>query len=434
MMTMTTSKTFSSAEEGANLVIQDEYDHVIKILRTSLSSDPRSATWANLGVALMLRNKDDDAVLALDALRIAKTGDPHLPLQGYLGVVHALLGEDDIAIDYLQKSIAHETPSVFLRKHLSYVYFRTGQWENALREIDFALAIAPDDSEAHYSRSLILLSLGRFHEGWDQFNQRVRPTLTIPRWEGQPIKRKHLLVCAEQGMGDSLQFWRFLPDLRARCRKLTMIERPEARSLLQTTYPWLDVVLDDQVPTSDCYIALMDVGKIWQLDFATMHRAPYIPPIIELDWETRFASLPGPRVGLVCRGASYNPVEQRRSLPDPLVRRLIEIPVGWVSLQVPTPDDCPIFDAAPYLKSWRDTAAAIQCLDLVISVDTAVAHLAGAMGKPVWLLNRFDSCWRWGQTGQTTTLYDSMRIFRQSRLGYWGNVMREVEQALWELL
>jgi hypothetical protein len=432
-------------QRGMEHVTHGEYDEAIKQFRHAIIADASVPDYqANLGLALLLRkNSLSDAHEAIAAFQGALHLNPVLPLVwGYLGAAYSAIHDDDNAINYLLRGLAE--PSVFVLRHLCLVYARNGRFYEAKFYADALLFMHSDDEPAHFNRALMLLTTGQFVEGWEEFEWRTRmPEVkhrSIPidhaiphakQWHGEDIRDKHLLLHAEAGIGDSIQFCRFIPDLAIRCKQLTVYERPDLHGLLQSAFGSDKITISAEVPKDvEYYSLIMGTGRLLRLHHGNVDRGVYLRAPAH-EWGIRLAHLPRPRVGIVWAGQADNPVDARRSLSLNQIEPLLTIPVGWVSLQLHRMDSvCPMYDAAPHIADWSDTAGAIDALDLVITVDTAVAHLAGAMGKPVWLLNRFDTCWRWGITGNRTPWYASMRIFRQPRIGDWPAVLAEVGKKL----
>jgi hypothetical protein len=288
--------------------------------------------------------------------------------------------------------------------------------------------------------------------------------VALPRWSGErpsaaiQIRRnglqsnEHLLVLDEQGYGDSLQFVRYLPMALERFSQVGYVCPPPLRRLYERSLRerWPDLQLFDGVPSDlsrwDCYCPLMSLPMAFGTRLATI---PSALPYLHADaaraahWRARLEALPAahlPRVGVVWAGGhSGIAVDRRRSLVVAQIAPLLALrQVRWVSLQK-TDDPAKLADAASKarLTDWTDeladfaeTAALIDNLDLVISVDTSVAHLAAAMGKPVWLLNRFAGCWRWLRGRDDSPWYPGLRLFTQTQRGDWDEVLTRVAIAL----
>jgi hypothetical protein len=255
-------------------------------------------------------------------------------------------------------------------------------------------------------------------------------------------------VYAEQGFGDTLQFCRYVPLLAATARVILEVPKPLLRLLSALPGVSQAVATGDPLPDFDLYCPLVDLPLAFGTTVATIpNQVPYLqadPDQVTL-WRQRVEGLPGLRVGMVWSGAprpelpKVDNVDHRRSIPLKQLAPLGQVPgVSLVSLQkgdratqakLPPPS-LTIADWTEELDDFAVTAALIEALDLVISVDTSVAHLAGALGKPVWVLSRYDACWRWLRDRTDSPWYPTAKLFRQPVAGDWASVIAEVTIAL----
>jgi len=313
--------------------------------------------------------------------------------------------------------------------------------EEAAADCRAALRLAPKSHLARYNLGHALLTAGKLAEGFAAFEARVE--LARPRqppgraWEGGNPRGRHLLVVSEEGLGDTIQFARFLPRLARAGARVTLMTAPALLRLFGSLEGGIELVSDRGAPPrADGWALLMSLPRLLGLGDLAVLGAPYLRG--DGDATARFASLlpaGGLRVGIAWAGSPTYGVDHLRSCPPAGLAPLMAVPgVQWVSLQLGAAADAlpgarlAVFDGD--IKDMADTAALIGALDLVISVDTGVAHLAGALGKPVWLLNRFNTCWRW-QTGADDSIwYGSMRQFRQSVPGEWGEPVARMAEAL----
>ncbi len=373
--------------------------------------------------------------------------------------------------ELLQSNAAIESFDTALKINPDFVeaYVNRGVSRVRLRQpleavVDFekALARRPDFPGAQWNMALALLQGGDFLGGWEKFewrwkilhsNSEPRP-LPAPLWLGaQPLSGKTILLHAEQGLGDNIQFCRYVP-LVARLGAKVILEVPEPLIALLRDIEGVSAVVEQgwPLPRFDYHCPMMSLPLAFKM---TQETIPFAGSYLRADaskvahWRGRLGQDQRRRVGLVWHGG-FRPdrpdlagVNERRNIPVQMMAAFKAVDCCYVSLQKGDPAEAQfrqlqqtgwngpqLLNPVDELKDFSDTAALICALDLVISVDTAVAHLAGALGKPVWLLNRFDSCWRWMVNRQDSPWYQSMRIFNQSTLGDWDGVIRDAVAAL----
>ena len=298
--------------------------------------------------------------------------------------------------------------------------------------------------KGRWACSLTLLKMGRLPEGWASYEYRLQiPELipqrdfNAPRWTGQPFHQQTLLITAEQGLGDTIQFIRFVPQVKARGGAV-VVECQAPLADLLASCPGIDriVASGQALPHYDWHVSLMSLPHIFQTTLETIpSEVPYLRSVHPLQ-RTRGKGL---RVGLVWAG---NPKQQRdriRSCPFNALLPLFEIQgIHWVSLQkeIPSSDRDPV-EVCEHLervslKDFVATAEQVSGLDLVISVDTSVAHLAGALSVPVWILLSRAGDWRWLMDRDDSPWYPSARLFRQRQAGDWKEVVQRVSEELKE--
>ena len=332
-----------------------------------------------------------------------------------------------------------------------------GRYAEARTSFDLVLAVDPNMVGAHVNRAYCLLAQGNLARGWAEQEWRwrlpnfreARRELPQPRWEGGPeIDGKTILLWPEQGLGDALQFCRYVKLVGARATVVLEAPQPLVRLLCSLPGGGQIIVAGQTPPQFDLHCPLMSLPRAFRTDLATIpNETPYLEanPAEVTAWRRRLAGLTGLRVGLVWAGGrrDFDPTlraaDQRRSLPlaqlAPLARLrgidLVSLQKGDAASQARTlPPGMVIHDWTDRLRDFADTAALIEALDLVISVDTSVVHLAGALGKPVWVLNRFDACWRWLGDREDSPWYPSARLFRQTSPGDWTGLIDRVAAAL----
>jgi tetratricopeptide (TPR) repeat protein len=315
-----------------------------------------------------------------------------------------------------------------------------------------AVECDPGHVDAHWNGALGLLRAGRFEEGFREYEWRFRRNEPAPRacaqpvWDGRSLQGRTLLVWAEQGFGDALQFLRFVPDAVARGGRV-VLEVTDGLQGLAARMPGIAqvIVRGTQPPAFDTHVALMSLPHVLNLAPA---RAPYLRAdhASTALWGQRVASCilePGHElaVGLVWAGNPALRNSRERSPGFAAVRRLLDIPgLRIFSLQTGAGRDelqdaslpSNLIDVADAIDSFDDTAALIANLDVVVTCDTAVAHLAGALGKPTFVMLPHTPDWRYGLAAETTAWYPSMRLFRQTSRGDWTDVLSRVSRALEE--
>jgi hypothetical protein len=321
----------------------------------------------------------------------------------------------------------------------------------ALAMFRTALTLRPADSSTGFSYAVALLLAGDMAEGWRQFESRRAMAVwhydrrhELPQWwEGTPVEGRHLLLMAEQGIGDVMQFARYAPLLSQRGVRVTL-EVPHALRPLFDAMPGVHAViaLDEPAPGCDLACPLMSLPLL----FGTCaDSVPPEPPMLRVPqdrvghWNAWLAPHGDFRVGLVCSGDAGNPNDAARSIPFASFAPLVATQgCRFVLLQpVPRDRDRAAIEAAPALltpgaalRDFADTAAIVSQLDLVIAADTCVAHLAAALGRPVWLLLPHRPDWRWMLHRRDTPWYPTMTLYRQPRRGDWATVIETVRHDL----
>ena len=381
-----------------------------------------------------------------------------LPTRNLLAMTLASLGQTDAAISHLREVTERDPSSAGSWANLGLLLKDDGRFGDALAAYDIALALAPGDAQIRVNRVVALLRAGRWAEAWPDYEWRLtlaghavrRPRLlpalsTMPDLTGVTILGVH-----EDGFGDTLHFARYLPLLAARGARV-VVSVPEPLIRIMRTVPGVAAVLgpDDPVPYHHYYCPFFSLPRAFATTPDTIPESlPWLsadPALSEL-WNAR---LPTGRVRVVLVWAGqarpmlpgFATLDGRRSMPLAALAPLAAVPgVVFVSLQHgpeaaqtgTPPSGMTLFDPMPEVADFADTAAIIANLDLIVSVDTSVVHLAGGMGKPVFLLDRYDHCWRWLSGRADSPWYPGLRIFRQARIGEWDSVPRLAAGALGE--
>jgi hypothetical protein len=334
------------------------------------------------------------------------------------------------------------------------------RWQDALASFNQAISLKPDLAGAYYNRGMLLL--GDYENGWadSEWREGKRGNLERgrdfqqPLWLGQEIiDGKRILIYCERGLGDSLQFCRYVKLVAATGAKVLLeVPAPLVNLFSSLEGVWKLIPEGSSVPEFDYQCPLMSLPHAFRTRLATIPaEIPYLrsDTARALAWQERLGPREKLRVGLVWEGGfrPKNPqlwdINKRRNTSLQLLAALKPVDAEFFSLQKGEPaesdlahllergwDGPPIRNYAPLLSDFAETAALIENLDLVVSVDTSTAHLAAAMGKPVWILNRFDGCWRWLIDRVDSPWYPTVRLYRQQAPGDWDGVIQAVRKDL----
>ena len=390
----------------------------------------------------------DDAIICYRKSLAIK---PNAPVTyNYLGIARANQGRLEEAVASFRKALVLKPDYAEVHNKLGNTLLGLGRLDEAVASFRRSLALRPDYAEAHGGLGLALLTQGDMAAGWTEYEWRwktsqmimVQRRFTQPRWRGHEAAGRTLLIHAEQGFGDTLQFCRYA-ELAAACgfRVVMEVDAPLVRLLRDLSGVDLVVACGEQLPNFDLHCPMLSMPLALGTTMATIPSGTaYINPDTAqvAEWRTRIGAMEnqGLRIGLVWAGnprrqsAALTVLDRRRSVAPDRLAPLFEVPgLHFFSLQKdgpPAPADFEMTDVMHEMDDFADTAALIANLDLVITVDTAVTHLAAAIGKPVWLLNRFDTCWRWMRERRDSPWYPTLRLYRQPRLGDWDAVLAEV--------
>jgi hypothetical protein len=356
------------------------------------------------------------------------------------------------AADACRKAIELNPTSPMERYNLGVVYLDQCRIAEAIACLREAVELKPTEPLPHWGLALALLVDGQFAEGWKEYEWRwectelfpARPKFSQPTWDGSDLSGKTILLHSEQGFGDAIQFARYA----------TLLARQEARVILQcspmmrrlfATIPGVHAIHcePEPLPRFDVHCSLLSLPRTLGTTLETIPaQIPYLSanPDLAAAWKQRLAAIAGKRkVGIAWAGNPDHQRDQDRSCGlaalAPLASHadvaLISLQKGPAASQTAAPPPGMILhDFTPELETFADTAALIANLDLVITVDTSIAHLAGAMGKPVWTLLAFAPDWRWLLNRTDSPWYPTMRLFRQPSPGDWGSVVAAVCEQL----
>jgi tetratricopeptide (TPR) repeat protein len=417
----------------------------VKAARRALAIEPKLAmAQNNLGVALFELG-DFDAAVAAYREAIAARPDFAEPHSNLGNALHALRRYDEAVAAFRRAiELKHDFADAFA--NLGTTNYHAGDLDEAAINLRHAIALAPHHANARSCLGLVLLTRGDFAEGWDEYEWRLRSSeRTGPRfpqlpWQGGSLPGKHIYVQAEQGFGDTLQFARYLPLLAARAGAVTLRVQQELVTLLRESFSGIAILGDRGEPVPyDCDAALLSLPRLLRTRLETIPGdIGYlrVPATTARHWQQRLATLSGLKIGLCWAGNPDHSNDFRRSIDLGLLAPLLTVPsASFASLQFgkraadlkkANRRGSAIEDLSPELGDFEQTAGAVMALDLVITVDTSVAHLAAALGKPTWLLVPWTADWRWMLEREDTPWYPTMRLFRQRRGQDWAEVVARV--------
>jgi tetratricopeptide (TPR) repeat protein len=450
---------------GKLLAERGDPDAAIACYRRALAIRPTLApALFNLANLLQDQGRFDDA---LPTWRQLLALDPrHAEAHAGLGNGLHGLGRLDEALAAYRRALAIKPDLVEAHYNLANTLHDTGAIAAALDHYAHAVTLKPDYVEAHWNRSQALLLAGDFETGWTEYewrwqrrySQSLRRPFTAPLWRGEPLDGQRILLHAEQGLGDTLQFCRYATLVAARRPAAVVLEVPQPLVGVMTD-SFADtavriVPLDahfprgDSLPEFDLHCPLLSLPLALG---TTLDTIPWDGPYLRVNpakaarWQRRLGDQKRPRIGLVWAGGvrTGNPeavaTDRRRSIALAQLAPLAAIPgVAWYSLQKgppaaqakEPPPGLALVDLMDEVEDFADTAALIAQLDLVISVDTSVAHLAAGLGKPVLLLSRFDGCWRWLLDRDDSPWYPTLRLYRQTVPGDWRPIIERLRDDL----
>ena len=437
----------AQAQLGALCRQAGQFQAAVGYLEAALRLQPRFANL-NLMLGSVYRQLGRLEEAAACCRREAEISPDNADVPYNLGLVLQNLDRPEEAALAYQRALDLRPNYVDALVNLGSVRRGLRQVTAALPLFEAALRLEPQNAEAHWELCVTLLALGQFERAWKEYEWRWQqpgfgmqlPRFSQPRWGGEDLNGRRILLYAEQGYGDAIQFVRYAPLVAARGGRV-IIGCPAALHTLFGSVAGVERVITQfaDLPAIDVQAPLMSLPGIFKTTLASVPaRIPYfsVPPELRPGATRPAGRL---RIGLVWAGRPTHRNDRRRSIPfDTMARLLARTDSVWFSLQVggTGPElgrlvqGGKITDLGAQIGNFMDTAQAIARLDLVIAVDTAVAHLAGALGKPVWLLLPFEAEWRWLLDRADSPWYPTMRLFRQNRQGDWAEVVARVAAAL----
>jgi tetratricopeptide (TPR) repeat protein len=474
-------------QAGNALVQERQFAPALQYYDRLLAADPVNAdALGNRGVALEALGRHDDAMASYS--RAIELRPAAADMHFNLGNVLARLGRDAEAVDRFDQAVRLMPQHAEALCNRGNALRMLGRYAEAVQSYDGAIAIRPDFVEAHsnrgaalgeldrhpdalasYARALALdpehawthfnegisrLLHGELRAGWEKYEWRWKTAalkddarrFPQPQWTGSAaLEGKTIFLHAEQGLGDTIQFCRYASHVAKKGATVLLAVQPSLVQLLSTLAGVHRIVASGTtLPPFDLHCPLMSLPRAFDTDLATIPATvPYLfaDPVRSTAWAARLGPKRAPRVGLLWSGSTVHKNDRNRSVPLSLLEPLLAQPCEFFSLQKEVrPADAQLLaqlsnrgqlvSCADDLADFADTAAMIAGMDLVISVDTSVAHLAGALGKPLWLLLPFNPDWRWLRDGDATPWYPTARLFRQREQDGWQAVVDAVGAAL----
>jgi tetratricopeptide (TPR) repeat protein len=423
-------------------------EHALFFLQEALKLDPSCADAHHYsGYAYMMLGRLDEAERHLSAALQLRPGTA-----GFLSTM-GLLREKQHRLEEatrLFEEAVNAGPTV-AEPWNNLGNIQAAVWANydlALKYFNQTLAIRPLYADAKYHRGMVELTIGDFERGWPDYES--RPTVfqkswqrySQPRWRGEPLSGKTILLHCEQGLGDTLQFVRYAQHVKNLGATAICEVQKQLLRLLAST-PGIDVLIPEgaDLPRHDYQIPLLSVAQILGIP----PQPPYLFAAAEriAFWKDRLAQIPGFKVGIAWQGAPVFKYDWLRSVPLAEFAPLARLPGhSLISLQkfegvdqiAANRQTVPVVELQPEIDAeagaFMDTAAIMKLVDLVVTSDTAIAHLAGGLGVPVWLATQYAPDWRWLTGREDSPWYPTMRLFRQTKVNQWSDVFERMAQTL----
>ena len=427
------------------------YEEALVTLDRATALRPRNAIAHNSrGMSLLRLGRYEEAITGFD--RAIELMPNYFEAFNNRGFALPYVGRYEDALDSLDHAIdAPEQESFDARNNRGNVLRDLKRHQEALASYRQAIDLRPDDATAHYNESMCLLQMGEFDQGWEKLEWRwqtaqfkeAKRDFQQPLWLGkQDLRNKTILLHAEQGLGDTIQFCRYAKLLAAQGATVLLEVQPELKSVLADLAGVSRVLKKgERLPEFDYHCPLLSLPLAFNTELDSIPADTYYlrsdPDRVNI-WQARLGEKTSPRIGLVWSGNKVFGNDHNRSIPLSNFAKLLSASAQFVSLQKEVREtDRMILDVrkdiahfGDDLHDFSDTAALLDLMDMVISVDTSVAHLAGALGKPVWLLLPFNPDWRWLLDRSDSPWYPSAKLFRQSRSGDWDEVFERVAEEM----
>jgi len=435
---------------GAALDAQGRFDEAVAAYRRAIEIDPIAAkAYANLAVALRAIGNVDEAVRA--GMRAIEIEPGCAQAYTNLGVALDAQGKAEEAVAAHRRAIEIDPEFGKAHANLAVALRSIGALDDALAASRRAVELEPSSPEVRFNHAHALLMNGHWEAGFSElrWGKQCRlwadgyPSFEQPEWRGERFDGRTLLLFAEAGLGDTLQFVRYLPMVAERGGSILLQVQPALVPLLRDIRGVTVIPRGEPLPPFDLQLPLMWLPDVFRTTLASVPaEVPYLrfDPVKREEWRNLFGSVSALKVGVVWAGNPKHKGDRQRSIAAAAVLpRLAISGVQLYSLQKePRAADRPVLqalgdnviDLAPRLHDFAETAAAVAALDLIISVDTSVAHLAGALRRPTWVLLPYALDWRWLRDREDTPWYPTMRLFRQDRPQAWAGALARASEEL----
>jgi len=439
---------------GNALVAKGMTEQAAESFRQALAITPDfPEALFNLGNTLRKQGQVDEAMTYYRKALAARPG--WAEAHNNLGNSLSRLGRMDEAIAAYRTALAQMPESAEMHNNLGSAYMAKGDLDRAMTFFQSALQLQENHPSAHWNMGLIHLLRGEFEEGWPLYEWRARvPGLGInarlhpPAWDGTDLGGRRILIHHEQGLGDVIQFIRYLPMVAERNGRIVLACHPALHRLLRGVGreygEWASLIEewaapDGDFPEYEVHCPLMSLPHVFRTNLTNIPAPnPYVwaDDVLADQWRRRLQGSAERKIGIAWAGSAVHPNDRNRSFPLSTLAALGQVAnVRWVSLQTGEPArqaataPFALTDWSGDLTDFADTAALVANLDLVISADTAVVHLAAAMGKPVWVLLPKAPDWRWMREREDSPWYPTIRFFRQEVAGDWTTPVSRIVSA-----
>jgi len=432
---------------GEAMMAERPRDAIVKLTCAVDRGTKLPQAYSQLASLLIDSNKPDEALRICD-LGLSLCGDDPAIL-GNRGQALSDLARYPEAVEYLVKADALRPADITTTINLAGVLLKMGRLRESRSLLERACALDPASAPAHYNLGVALLMAGNYREGFREYEHRwgiqqlvgKRRKFPKPLWDGSELAGRRVLLHAEQGIGDTIQFVRYAEFVRKRAGRVILLAPAPVARLLSWLPDCEIAALDRPLPDFEVHCPLLSLPCLAGTDRDTIPPPAQFTIPVEMNrkWSAKLGEKKGIRVGLVWAGSSVHRNDRNRSFACSLFTPLSDTPnVEWFSLQVGPPAvqlatsglHDKVRDLAPDLTDYAETAAAISQFDLVITADTSVAHLAASLSTPTWMLVPFAPDWRWLLDRDDSPWYPGMRLFRQPVVGDWDSVMQSVAAAL----